>query len=109
ERAAIAGGKAGSGGEANPEVEKIRRLEPDLVIANIEENLGDHVETLRAWSIPVWVAYPRAVAEGIQLIADLGAVASTEARAAEILGQIEPLYDRVVSAAARRPPVAVFH
>ena len=106
---AIVSGKTRIGGEKNPDLEKIRRLEPDLVIANIEENLRDHVETLRSWSIPVWVTYPRTVAEGIQLIADLGAVTSTEARAAEILGQIEPLYDRVVSAAARRPPVAVFY
>jgi len=106
---AIVSGKTRIGGEKNPDLEKIRRLEPDLVIANIEENLRDHVETLRSWSIPVWVTYPRTVADGIQLIADLGAVTSTEARAAEILGQIEPLYDRVVSAAARRPPVAVFY
>jgi len=106
---AIVSGKTRIGGEKNPDLEKIRRLEPDLVIANIEENMRDHVETLRSWSIPVWVTYPRTVADGIQLIADLGAVTSTEARAAEILGQIEPLYDRVVSAAARRPPVAVFY
>jgi len=97
------------GGEKNPDLEKIRGLEPDLVIANIEENLRDHVETLRSWSIPVWVTYPRTVAEGIRLIADLGSVTGTEARATEMLGEIEPLYERVVTAAARRPPVAVFY
>jgi len=102
-------GKTRIGGEKNPDLEKIRELEPDLVIANIEENLRDHVDTLRSWSIPVWVTYPRTVAEGIQLIANLGAVTGTEARAAELLAQIEPLYERVVSAAARRTPVAVFY
>jgi len=102
-------GKTRIGGEKNPDLEKIRKLEPDLVIANIEENLRDHVDTLRSWSIPVWVTYPRTVAEGIQLIANLGAVTGTEARAAELLAQIEPLYERVVSAAARRTPVAVFY
>src|SRR5438132_14031881 len=70
----VVGGKTRIGGEKNPDLEKIRRLEPDLVVANIEENLRDHVETLRSWSIPVWVTYPRTVAEGIQLIAELGAV-----------------------------------
>jgi len=97
------------GGEKNPDLEKIRGLEPDLVIANIEENLREHVDTLRAWSIPVWVTYPRTVAEGIQLIADLGAVTDTQARAAEMLREIEPLYERVRSACARRPPVAAFY
>ncbi len=105
----VVSGKTRIGGEKNPDLEKIRRLEPDLVIANIEENLRDHVDTLRSWSIPVWVTYPRTVAEGIQLIADLGAVTGTEARASEILGEIEPLYQRLVSAAVRRPPVAAFY
>ena len=95
------------GGEKNPDLEKIRRLEPDLVIANVEENLRDHIETLRSWSIPVWVTYPRTVAEGIQLIADLGWVTGTDARAREILREIEPLYERVARATAQRTPVPV--
>jgi ABC-type Fe3+-hydroxamate transport system substrate-binding protein len=105
----VVGTKIRIGGEKNPDLEKIRGLEPDLVIANIEENLRDHVETLRSWSIPVWVTYPRTVAEGIRLIADLGSVTGTDGRATEMLGEIEPLYERVVTAAARRPPVAVFY
>jgi len=106
---AIVGSKTKIGGEKNPDLEKIRGLEPDLVIANVEENLREHVDTLRAWSIPVWVTYPRTVAEGIQLIAELGAVAGAEARAAEMITQITPLYERVAGAAARRAPVAVFY
>jgi ABC-type Fe3+-hydroxamate transport system substrate-binding protein len=105
----VVAGKTRIGGEKNPDLEKIRRLEPDLVIANIEENLREHVEALRAWSIPVWVTYPRTVADGIGLITELGAVTGTEARAAEIVGEIQPLYDRVRSAASRRPPVPVFY
>jgi ABC-type Fe3+-hydroxamate transport system substrate-binding protein len=97
------------GGEKNPDLQKIRGLEPDLVIANIEENLRDHVDTLRSWSIPVWVTYPRTVAEGIRLIAELGSVTGTEGRARAMLSDIEPLYERVVKSAARRAPVAVFY
>ena len=105
----VVAGKTRIGGEKNPDLEKIRRLEPDLVIANIEENLREHVEALRAWSIPVWVTYPRTVADGIGLITELGAVTGTEARAGEIVGEIQPLYDRVRGAASRRPPVPVFY
>jgi ABC-type Fe3+-hydroxamate transport system substrate-binding protein len=105
----VVAGKTRIGGEKNPDLEKIRRLEPDLVIANIEENLREHVEALRAWSIPVWVTYPRTVADGIGLITDLGAVTGTEARAAEIVGEIQPLYERVRSAASRRPAVPLFY
>jgi len=105
----IVRGKTRIGGEKNPDLTKIRELAPDLVITNIEENLREHVDTLRAWSIPVWVTYPRTVAEGIQLIAELGAVTGTEPRAAELLRGIEPLYERVRTAAARRSPVPVFY
>jgi ABC-type Fe3+-hydroxamate transport system substrate-binding protein len=106
---AVVGTKTRIGGEKNPDLEKIRGLAPDLVIANIEENLRDHVETLRSWSIPVWVTYPRTVAEGIRLIADLGSVTGTEARASTMVSEIEPLYERVLNTAARRRPVAVFY
>lgn len=106
---AVVGGKLRIGGEKNPDLEKIRALAPDLVIANVEENVREHVDRLRAWSIPVWVTYPRTVAEGIRLIADLGELTGTEARAAELLREIEPLYERVRNTAARRSPVAVFY
>ena len=39
------------GGEKDPDLELIRRLAPDLVVANVEENVRAHVETLRAWGI----------------------------------------------------------
>jgi ABC-type Fe3+-hydroxamate transport system substrate-binding protein len=62
------------GGEKNPRLDQIRALEPDLVIANIEENLREHVEALRGWGIPVFVTYPRTVAAGVALVRALGAV-----------------------------------
>jgi ABC-type Fe3+-hydroxamate transport system substrate-binding protein len=62
------------GGEKNPRLEMIRELGADLVIANVEENLREHVYTLRSWGIPVYVIYPHTVAEGIRLVRDLGAV-----------------------------------
>jgi len=102
-------GKTRIGGEKNPDLEKIRTLEPDLVIANIEENVRADIDRLRAWSIPVWVTYPRTVAEGIQLIGELGELTGSPVRAAELLRDFEPLLERVMMATARRPPVAVFY
>ena len=65
-------GKTQVGGEKNPKLELIRDLGADLVIANIEENVREHVETLRAWGIAVYVTYPRTVAAGIGLVGELG-------------------------------------
>ena len=102
-------GKRRIGGEKDPDLAAIRALEPDLVIANIEENVREHIETLRAWSIPVWVTYPRTVAEALAMIRELGEVTGTTARAEALLAELEPLYARVREASARRRPVSVFY
>lgn len=97
------------GGEKDPDLAKIRAVAPDLVITNVEENRREDVETLRAWGIPVWVTYPRTVADGIRMIRELGAVTGTEARAAEIAGALQALLDEVVTVTARRSPAPVFY
>lgn len=81
--------KARVGGEKNPKLEVIRGLGADLVIANVEENIREHIETLRAWGIAVYVTYPRTVADGIGLVRELGRLTGTEGRAAEIAGPLE--------------------
>jgi ABC-type Fe3+-hydroxamate transport system substrate-binding protein len=102
-------GKTRIGGEKDPDLAAIRALGPDLVVANIEENVREHIETLRAWQIPVWVTYPRTVAEGLAMIRELGEVTGTEATAEAMLAELEPLYARVRVAAGARPPVPVFY
>lgn len=56
------------GGTKNPDVARIIGLKPDLVIANQEENRKADVEALRAAHIPVWVTYPRTVADAFNLL-----------------------------------------
>jgi ABC-type Fe3+-hydroxamate transport system substrate-binding protein len=102
-------GKARIGGEKNPDLEKIRSLGPDLVIANVEENRKADVDTLRDWGIPVWVTYPRTVTEGIRMIRDLGAVTGAAARASALASELEALYERVRAETAERPRVPAFY
>jgi ABC-type Fe3+-hydroxamate transport system substrate-binding protein len=96
------------GGEKDPDLDAIRALAPDLVVANVEENVREHIAQLRAWSIPVWVTYPRTVAEGIGMIRELGRVTGTEARAGRLADELDALLARV-EAAATRPAVGVFY
>jgi ABC-type Fe3+-hydroxamate transport system substrate-binding protein len=66
------------GGTKNPLVRQILELEPDLVIANREENRKQTVLALRAAGVDVWVTYPQTVQDGVTLLrelADLGATA----------------------------------
>ncbi|HEY7869014.1 MAG TPA: cobalamin-binding protein [Methylomirabilota bacterium] len=96
------------GGEKNPKLELIRDLGADLVIANVEENVREHVETLRAWGIAVHVTYPRTVAEGIRLVGELGELLEAGSRAREIETALRARHDEVRAAAAGRRPRRVF-
>jgi len=97
------------GGEKDPDLERIRALAPDLVIVNVEENVREHVDTLRGWGIAVHVTYPRTAADAIAMIRDLGQVTGTRARADALADELEALLDRTRAATARRPPARVFY
>ena len=88
------------GGEKNPKLDLIRDLQPDLVVANVEENVRAHVDTLRDWDIPVFVTYPRTVVEGIRLIRQLGQLTGAQERGHEMASALEA---QLAEVRARRP------
>jgi ABC-type Fe3+-hydroxamate transport system substrate-binding protein len=88
------------GGTKTPDLAAILELEPDLVIANQEENRRVHVEKLRAAGLRVWVTYPRTVREGAHLLGELAALGASPAAARRVLGPVEAALE---SAARRRP------
>jgi ABC-type Fe3+-hydroxamate transport system substrate-binding protein len=96
------------GREKDPDLSRIRALQPDLVIANMEENRRDVVEALRAEGVTVWVTFPRTVAEGIQLIRELGSLTATEATADAMARPLEAALARVLARLAGRPRTRVF-
>ena len=78
----------------------IRALRPQLVIANQEENRRRDVERLESAGIPVWVTYPRTVADAVALLRELAQLGG----AAEGLARVvEPIEASVARAAAERP------
>lgn len=107
-RAALRG-KARVGGSKTPDLARIRALAPDLVVANIEENHREHVEALRAAGIPVWVTYPRTIAEAARMIRELGEVTGTAAVAAALAADLEARAAAARAARAGRPGVPVFY
>jgi ABC-type Fe3+-hydroxamate transport system substrate-binding protein len=102
-------GKPKIGGEKNPDLQQIHRLTPDLVVANVEENVRAHVETLRGWGIPVWVTYPRNVDDSLRMIRELGEVTGVPERAAALLEELDPLVAHTRAMAAERPRVPLFY
>ena len=61
------------GGTKNPRVEKIRKLGPDLVYMNLEENLARHASEIEEFA-PVFVTEPKSVDDVEQLFIVLGAI-----------------------------------
>ena len=101
-------GKTRVGGEKDPKLELIRELGADLVVANVEENMREHVERLRAWGIPVYVTYPRTVADGIRLVRELGELTDAEARGSEIVHDLQARLADLRARRAGRARVRVF-
>lgn len=78
-------------GTKNPELETIRRLRPDVVLANFEENREPDLAALRAMGLAVWVTRIRTVAEAFTSLRRLFEQACRTAEPAW-LGQAEQLW-----------------
>jgi ABC-type Fe3+-hydroxamate transport system substrate-binding protein len=62
------------GGTKWPDLERVRALRPDLVVANAEENRAEDVDALRAEGIPVLVTAPATVDQALDTLGRLCAV-----------------------------------
>ena len=62
------------GGTKNPRVDAVCALEPDLVIANQEENTKGDLEKLAKAGVRVFISFPKRVAEGIAHVARLARI-----------------------------------
>jgi ABC-type Fe3+-hydroxamate transport system substrate-binding protein len=72
ERAAVIGGTK------DVDVEAVRALAPDLVIANQEENARPQVSALIQAGVPVYLCFPKTVAEGLNHLAKLARILGVE-------------------------------
>ncbi|TMA32726.1 MAG: cobalamin-binding protein [Deltaproteobacteria bacterium] len=91
------------GGTKNPSIARVLELRPDLVIANREENRERDVERLRAAGVPVWVTYPRTVAEGVALVRELAQLGAPAERAQPLIRELETALEQARAARPGRP------
>jgi ABC-type Fe3+-hydroxamate transport system substrate-binding protein len=66
----------------------IKSLQPDLIIANKEENTKEQIEEL-SFLYPVWISNIQTIAEGLQMIREVGALVNRSDHAAELKNEIE--------------------
>lgn len=92
------------GGTKNADLERIRALRPDLVLANKEENRRRTVEQLQAAGVPVFVTYPCTVHGALEDIAMLGRLLERPGPAAAVVERIERAWVTARERAAETPP-----
>ncbi len=84
--------KARIGGTKQLHIDKIRSLQPDLVIANKEENEKEQIEIL-AKEFPVWVSDIKTAEHGLQMIRQIGQLVNKESAAVRLAGEIRNAFD----------------
>jgi ABC-type Fe3+-hydroxamate transport system substrate-binding protein len=94
------------GGTKTVRADIIDKLQPDLIIANKEENIKEQVAAL-AGRYPVWVSDVNTLADALEMIAGIGAVTNTPARAQVIQHDITRAFNQLAATvtAGNRPPV----
>ena len=82
------------GGTKNIHIEQIISLQPDLVIANKEENVKDQIEKI-AETIPVWVTDVNDLPGALQMIDDLGKLTGKTSEATTLIKTINTRFSEL--------------
>jgi ABC-type Fe3+-hydroxamate transport system substrate-binding protein len=104
------------GGTKDADVDQIIALDPDLVVANQEENTKQDIERLEAARLRVLVSFPKRVADGIahlaRLAVVLGHAGDTSGPARDLVARayraVHAASARVEASPSSSPPVRAF-
>lgn len=94
------------GGTKNVDVERVRGLRPDLVIANKEENVREQVEAIAAFC-PAYVTDVADVASALAMIRDVGALVDRADQAGRLAEEIAAGFD-ALPPSPHRPSRALY-
>jgi len=94
------------GGTKDVDVDAVARLEPDLILANQEENSRAHLEALAQLGLPLLVSFPRTVADGLSHLARLSKVLEVDAR--DLLRRGYAAVQEAEAALRKRRPLRAF-
>ena len=75
------------GGTKTVHIDIIKSLQPNLIIANKEENTKEQIEELAAL-YPVWISNIQTINEGLQMIREVGALVGKTDRADALANEI---------------------
>jgi len=82
------------GGTKNVNIEKIRSLQPDLILANKEENVKEQIEQLETIA-PVWISDITTFEDAIQMIKNIGEITNKREKALSLILHIVKNFSQV--------------
>jgi ABC-type Fe3+-hydroxamate transport system substrate-binding protein len=82
------------GGTKSIKKDIIDQLQPDLIIANKEENVKEQVEAL-AKDYPVWVSDIHTLEDALQMISDVGTLTQKSTKANDIIVGIRNSFNKI--------------
>ncbi|HEX2608942.1 MAG TPA: helical backbone metal receptor [Flavisolibacter sp.] len=83
------------GGTKQLNLELIRKLQPDLIIANKEENSKDQIETL-SQEFPVYISDVNTIADALNMIMTIGTITGKAAEAIKLSKEISECYEKII-------------
>lgn len=79
------------GGTKNINIKKITQLQPDLIIANKEENVREQIEEL-AKQFPVWVSDVNNLEDAFQMMKSTGVITNKKEKAENLVSKIKTAF-----------------
>lgn len=76
------------GGTKNVQIEKVRELQPDLIIGNKEENTRADIEQLREIA-PVWMSDIDTLEQSIEMILEIGKITDREKESVRLATSVQ--------------------
>lgn len=89
------------GGTKQLHTDKIKELQPDLIIANKEENLEEQVREL-AHDYPVWVSDIKSIEDGLEMIRAVGELVDKEEQANSLARDIATGFEMLQQAGEKK-------
>ncbi len=82
------------GGTKQLHLDRIKQLNPDLILANKEENVKEQIEELTK-AFPVWVSDVNTLPEALSMIESIGSMCNRQAQAQHMIHQIQSSFSQL--------------
>ena len=86
--------KARVGGTKQLNIETIHALQPDLIIANKEENVKEQIEELEK-HFPVWISDVNKLTDAYEMIEQIGIISNKESKAKMLISHIKENFSQL--------------